>query len=128
MKSYTRKLICRASQWGALTSNGLFGPFFFDKMVNAQNYEEMLKMKLWPLLRDRQDINELLFQQDGAPPHYGLRVQQWLNDHFPSRWIGHRWPIEWPPRSPDLSPPDFFLWGELKELQTKNHCRFESCH
>jgi hypothetical protein len=21
----------------------------------------------------------------------------------------------WPPRSPDLSPPDFFLWGYLKE-------------
>ena len=20
----------------------------------------------------------------------------------------------WPPRSPDLSPPDFFLWGDLK--------------
>jgi hypothetical protein len=22
----------------------------------------------------------------------------------------------WPPRSPDLSPPDFFLWGHLKEI------------
>ena len=33
----------------------------------------MLKTKLWPLLRDRQDVNELLFQQDGAPPHYSLR-------------------------------------------------------
>ena len=60
--------------WGAFTSNGLIGPFFFDKTVNAQNYEEMPKTKLWPLLRDRQDVNELLFQQDGAPPHYGLSV------------------------------------------------------
>ena len=22
--------------------------------------------------------------------------------------------IDWPPRSPDLTPPDFFLWGFLK--------------
>ena len=43
--------------WGALSGNGLIGPFFFDKTVNAQNYEEMLKTKLRPLLRDRQDVN-----------------------------------------------------------------------
>ena len=78
-----RKLICWASQSGerlpAMVC--LIGPFFFDKTVNAQNYEEMLKTKLWPLLRDCQNVNEL-FQQDGAPPHYGLSVRQWLNDHF----------------------------------------------
>ena len=89
MKSYARNLIRRASQsGGALTSNDLIGHFFFDKTANAQNYEEMLKTKPWPLLRDRQDANELLFQQDGAPPHYGLSIRQRLNDHFPSRWIG----------------------------------------
>ena len=22
--------------------------------------------------------------------------------------------LDWPPRSPDLTPPDFFLWGYLK--------------
>ena len=75
----------------------------------------MLKTKLWPLLRNRQGVNELLFQQYGASPHYGLSVRQWLNDHFPSRWISRRGPTEWPPRSPDLSPPDFFLWGVLKD-------------
>ncbi|KYN06954.1 hypothetical protein ALC62_02077, partial [Cyphomyrmex costatus] len=30
------------------------------------------------------------------------------------RWIGRRGAIEWPPRSPDLTPLDFFLWGHLK--------------
>ncbi|GBO01650.1 hypothetical protein AVEN_273261-1 [Araneus ventricosus] len=25
-------------------------------------------------------------------------------------------PITWPPRSPDLNPCDFFLWGHLKSL------------
>ena len=69
--------------WGVLTSNGLIGPFFFDETVNAQNYEEMLKTKLWPLLRDRQDVNELLFQQDGAPPHYGLNIQRMAEGPLP---------------------------------------------
>ena len=30
------------------------------------------------------------------------------------RWIGRRGTIEWPARSPDLTPLDFFLWGYLK--------------
>jgi hypothetical protein len=34
-----------------------------------------------------------------------------LNDIFGDRVITD--PL-WPPRSPDLTPPDFFLWGYLK--------------
>jgi hypothetical protein len=39
---------------------------------------------------------------------------QWLtwNLVFPGRLISKRL---WPPRSPDLSPPDLFLWGHLKD-------------
>lgn len=33
---------------------------------------------------------------------------------FPNRWIGRRGFVEWPARSPDLSPLDYFLWGYLK--------------
>jgi len=29
----------------------------------------------------------------------------------------------WPPRSPDLSPPDFFLWGTLKRKAYANKPR-----
>jgi len=31
------------------------------------------------------------------------------------KWIGRRGGIEWPPRSPDLTPLDFFLWGVTKQ-------------
>ncbi|EFN72314.1 hypothetical protein EAG_00021, partial [Camponotus floridanus] len=35
---------------------------------------------------------------------------------FEGRWIGRNGPtINWPARSPDLTPLDFFLWGKLKE-------------
>jgi hypothetical protein len=35
---------------------------------------------------------------------------------FPNRWIGRAGPILWPPRSPDLNPCDFFVWGHMKQL------------
>ena len=38
-----------------------------------------------------------------------------MNEKFPGKWIGRRGPIEWAPRSPDLTPLDFFLWGYLKQ-------------
>ena len=40
---------------------------------------------------------------------------------MPDRWIGrsgrdNRVLMLWPPRSPDLTPCDFFLWGFMKGL------------
>ena len=38
-----------------------------------------------------------------------------MNEHFPQRWIGRNSPlIHWPPRSPDLTPMDFYFWGHIK--------------
>ena len=33
----------------------------------------------------------------------------------PNKWIGRRGSVEFPARSPDLTPMDFFLWGYLKD-------------
>jgi hypothetical protein len=57
----------------------------------------------------------LWFQHDGVPAHYGEDVWQWLNMTYPGRWIGHGGLIAWPPRSPDLTLMDYFLWEHLKE-------------
>ena len=64
-------------------------------------------------------FNQMFFQQDGAPPHYALAVRNFLNVAFVGHWIGRRGAIEWPPRSPDLTPMDFFLWGHLKSVVYK---------
>ncbi|KAJ4427630.1 hypothetical protein ANN_25278 [Periplaneta americana] len=37
-------------------------------------------------------------------------------EKYPDRRIGRGGRIVWPPRSPDLSPIDFYLWGYLKSL------------
>ncbi|KZC07313.1 hypothetical protein WN55_07724, partial [Dufourea novaeangliae] len=37
-----------------------------------------------------------------------------LNELYPNKWIGRGGLVSWPPRSLDLTPLDFFLWGALK--------------
>jgi len=56
----------------------------------------------------------MYFQHDEAPSHYTRHVMQHLNDAFPNKWIDRGSTINWPPRSPDLTPLDFCLWGLMK--------------
>ena len=61
--------------------------------------------------------NDFIYQQDGAPPHWKLTVRAYLNDNLTRRWIGRasgekNVVLKWPPRSPDLTPCDFFS-GDL---------------
>ena len=44
----------------------------------------------------------------------------WLRDHFKSRIISRKCEIQWPPYSPDLSHPDIFLWGYIKDRVYQN--------
>ena len=57
----------------------------------------------------------IMFQQDGAPPHWSSHVRRFLDAAFPNRWIGRDGPTLWPPRSPHINPLDFFLWGYVKD-------------
>lgn len=41
---------------------------------------------------------------------------RYSNIEYGERWIGRGGPVQWPPRSPDLTPLDFFLWGRIKSL------------
>ncbi|KZC07320.1 hypothetical protein WN55_07731 [Dufourea novaeangliae] len=53
-------------------------------------------------------------QHDGCPARYARRVRDALNEFYPNKWIGRGGLVSWPPRSPDLTPLDIFLWGALK--------------
>ena len=50
-----------------------------------------------------------------TPPHYHRDARAHLDAAFPDTWIGRRGAIEYPARSPDFTPMDFFLWGYLKD-------------
>jgi hypothetical protein len=58
---------------------------------------------------------DMWYQQDGVLPYYHHNVRAYLDNTFPNQWIGCRGSVEYPPKSPDLTPPDFFLWGYLKD-------------
>lgn len=105
----------RITVWAAIWEGGHFGPFFFDGNVNADSYLQMLRDQFWPQLVSAGFAGEAIFMQDGAPPHWGRAVRLWLDQMFQGRWIGRGSPnMPWPPRSPDLTPCDFFLWGFVK--------------
>ena len=98
--------------WCGIHSGGIVGPFFFEGTVTGARYLGMLEKDLWPIISRWR----MHFQQDGASPHYAIPVRRWLDKKFKDHWIGRRGPLEWPARSPDLSPCDFFLWGYLKNI------------
>lgn len=65
------------------------------------------------------------FQHDGAPTHFGTIVREFLNNTYGRRCIGRGGPVHWPPRSPDLTPLDFFVWGHMKSLVYSSPVRDE---
>ena len=67
--------------------------------------------KMWPLVSQCQNIDQIYFQQDGGATHFFTGVRNWLENHFPNRWIGRRSSIEWPALSWDMSDLDFFSGG-----------------
>jgi hypothetical protein len=43
-------------------------------------------------------------------------VREYLNKSFPNRWLNRGGPVAWPPRSPDLTHLNYYLWGHMKTL------------
>ncbi|GFV74475.1 DUF4817 domain-containing protein [Trichonephila clavipes] len=62
------------------------------------------------------DVQELWFQQDGATCHTARATIDFLKDTFGVRLISRFGPVNWPPRSCDLTPLDYFLWRCVKSL------------
>ncbi|GFT66945.1 transposable element Tcb2 transposase [Trichonephila clavipes] len=94
--------------WCALWAGGITGPYFFKK-------------------DEGHNVTELWFQQDGATCHTARATIDLLKDTFGDRLISRLGPVNWPPRSCDLTPLDYFLWSYVKslvyadKLQTLDH-------
>lgn len=102
-----------------MASGGIIGPYFFEDergvtvTVNGERYRNMIDNFLTPEL-DALGLVNMWFQQDGAPLHTANVTMELLRDLFPQQIISINGDVDWPPRSPDLTAPDFFLWGYLK--------------
>ena len=104
---YDKKILA----WCAISVDRVFGPYFIETSVNQENYLDMLKKFFWPMILRTPNYKKYYFQQDGATPHTAIAVQTWLSGKFGKQFINKD---SWPPRSPDLNPCDFYLWGYLK--------------
>ncbi|XP_066261268.1 uncharacterized protein [Euwallacea similis] len=109
----------RINVWAGIVDNFIVGPVILPDRLNGENYLNFLKNTMPELLEDltlalRQKV---WFMHDGAPPHHSVNVRAFLNQQYPNRWIGrgNNAPVQWPPRSPDMTPMDYFFWGSLKE-------------
>ncbi|KAJ4442689.1 hypothetical protein ANN_04278 [Periplaneta americana] len=61
---------------------------------------------------DDVELSQGYFQQDGATCHTSNESMELIASFFDDRIISRNL---WPPRSPDLITPNFFLWGYLKD-------------
>jgi hypothetical protein len=86
--------------------------------LTGRNYKAFLESNMPDFLADMPLIicRELHFMHYGAPAHFNLFARRYLNRKLPCEWIGRGGPTAWSPRSPDLKPLDFYLWGHLKSL------------
>ncbi|GFV42785.1 DUF4817 domain-containing protein [Trichonephila clavipes] len=107
--------------WCALWAGGIIGPYFFKNdeghnvTVNGDRYRAMITNFFIPELNNH-DVQELWFQQDGATCHTARATIDLLKDTFGDHLISRFGPVNWPPRSCDLTPLDYFLWGYVKSL------------
>ena len=97
----------------------MIGPYFFENdagnavTVTGARYRDMITDFLWNEL-DGTDVNDMFFEKDGTTCHTAAETMKLLRTKFHGRVISRRGDVNWPPRSCDLAPLDFFLWGFLK--------------
>lgn len=92
-------------------------PYILPNRLDSPTYLVFLRGILPELLENLPlgVRNNVWFQHDEAPANYGNLVRRHWNETFRDKWIERGGPFSWPPRSPDLTPLDFFLWRTIKQ-------------
>lgn len=110
----------RVTVWCGFWSGGIIGPFFFENeggaavTVNGERYRAMLTDYFFGEIED-EDLGDIWFQQDGATCHTANATIEILREIFENRIISKNADVNWPPRSCDLTPLDYYLWGAVKD-------------
>ena len=95
--------------WCGMSRRRIIGSIFFDATVTTAAY-----MKIFNNFINQLDDKELLigyFQQDRATSLTSHASMAEIQSSFGDRI---NWKGLWPPPSPDLTTPDYLLWGYLK--------------
>ena len=66
----------KVTVWCEMTSDSIVGPFILRDTMNAERYLTMLQDGFWPVISTWENIEDLIFMQDGAPPHFAIVVRE----------------------------------------------------
>lgn len=93
----------------------IIGPIFFRETLNSDRFIQLFNEFVTYLTEEEKNFGYL--QMDGATCHTSKRTRATVAEIFNDRIIIKP---RWPARSPDLTPLDFYLWGNLKEKVYKD--------
>ena len=116
----------KCTVWCAMMADKIIGPYFFEDdngnpvTVTGERYRAMIRDFLRPQIAN---MPGLWFQQDGATAHTARETMHLLTECFDDKIISRNGNVNWPSRFPDLTSPDFFLWGYLKDKVFANKPR-----
>ena len=111
--------------WCGFWYGGIIGLFFFKNeqvaavTVKGERYRAILNEFLCPKIEEH-DM-DIWFQQDGATCHTDNITIDLLRIVSENRIISRNSVVNWPPRSCDLIPLDYFLWETVKDKCYANH-------
>ena len=89
-----------------MSDNRIFFTFFGETSIAPRDIKQLFRPFAKTLT---QTEKEGYYQQDGASAHTaGISIAE-VEKVFGPRIISRTRPIAWPPRSPDLTPPDFYM-------------------
>ncbi|KZC15045.1 hypothetical protein WN55_08609 [Dufourea novaeangliae] len=111
-------------QWGinpgcCILGNQLIGSYFINELLTGQIYSNFLRDILPVFFLENVPLNirtDIWYPHEACRAHYTHVARQVLDRQFHNRWIGRGGAFLWPPRSPDITPLDYYLWGTLKDM------------
>jgi hypothetical protein len=100
----------KVTVWIGISVRGIVGPFFWERDADFPNergitarwYRQFLENQVIPELQTWDNFDEIVFQHDGAPPHWARIVRGVLNQEFPGKssddllTIKHFRALDWP--------------------------------
>ena len=110
----------RVTVWCGFWSRGIIRSFFLENehgealTVNGDRYRVMLNEFLFTKI-DEEDIGNIWFQQVGITCHTAEAILDVLPPVFEDCIINRRTDVVWSPRSWDLTPLHYYLWGVVKD-------------